>query len=208
MGFCTFVGAEWCGSSEAHDTALVARVEPPWYPARPPSWCSRSRGRGRADSAASNLTAVIIDVTAAAEPRKLHGGRPSRPLCGAERYPPDHRSGRVPAAAPQQISGQPGHRPASVTHRVTTIDPFTSWRPLVCGRVNATKDDITPQTWHGESGCVPFGACARARDDPRETSRSQLRRGSGRQTHPPRRLPRVRANERNHRYDEHSECQP
>ena len=74
MGFCTFVGAEWCGSSEAHDTALVATLEPPWYTARPPSWCSRSRGRGRADSPASNLTAVIIDVAAAAEPRKLDGG--------------------------------------------------------------------------------------------------------------------------------------
>jgi len=152
MGFFTFVGAEWCGS-EAHHGAGgqsgAALVHGP-----PSVLVLASRGRGQADSAASNLTAVIIDVTAAAEPRKLHGGRPSRPLCGAERYPPDHRSGRVPAATPHQVSGQPGHRPASFTHRVTTIDPLTPRRPLVCGRVNGTKDDITSQTWHGEAGCV------------------------------------------------------
>ena len=40
-------------------------------------------------------------------------------------------------------AGNPGYRPASFTHRVTTIDPFTPRRSLVSGRVTGTQDDIT-----------------------------------------------------------------
>ena len=122
-----------------------------------------------------------------------HHGRPGR------RGGRDAAAGRPPGGI--VWARPPGRRVANTSpgdRAALGTDYSPPWRPLVCGRVNGTKDDIPSQTWHVESGRpTTTGTCrAQLRPEQRETNAPAAAPAAG------------EANERNHRYDEHSECQP